>query len=86
MEENDNAIFFIKDTGGGIPSDVINNIFKPYFSTKDKDQGTGIGLYMSIEMVEKHMNGQLLVENESFIYDSISYKGACFKIIIPQNL
>ena len=85
-EENDNAIFFIKDTGGGIPSDVINNIFKPYFSTKDKDQGTGIGLYMSIEMVEKHMNGQLLVENESFIYDSISYKGACFKIIIPQNL
>lgn len=85
-EENDNAIFFIKDTGGGIPSDVINNIFKPYFSTKDKDQGTGIGLYMSIEMVEKHMNGQLLVENESFTYDSVSYKGACFKIIIPKNL
>ncbi|WP_108061792.1 PAS domain S-box protein [Poseidonibacter lekithochrous] len=85
-EENDNAIFFIKDTGGGIPSNVINNIFKPYFSTKDKDQGTGIGLYMSIEMVEKHMNGQLLVENESFTYDSVFYKGACFKIIIPQNL
>ena len=85
-EENDNAIFFIKDTGGGIPSNVINNIFKPYFSTKEKEQGTGIGLYMSIEMVEKHMNGQLLVENESFTYDNISYKGACFKIIIPKNL
>ena len=84
-EENDNAIFFIKDTGGGIPSNVINNIFKPYFSTKEKEQGTGIGLYMSIEMVEKHMNGQLLVENESFTYDNISYKGACFKIIIPKN-
>ena len=85
-EEDNNAVFFIKDSGGGIPSNVINNIFKPYFSTKDTNQGTGIGLYMSIEMVEKHMNGKLLVDNETFIYDGIEYKGACFKIIIPLNI
>ncbi|MCK5109921.1 MAG: hypothetical protein KAQ94_00250 [Arcobacteraceae bacterium] len=80
---NKNIIIKIKDNGGGIPNDIINKVFEPYFTTKHKSQGTGIGLYMSEEMISKHMKGNLTVENEEFEYEGESYKGACFTIILP---
>ncbi len=80
---NKNVIIKIKDNGGGIPNDIINKIFEPYFTTKHKSQGTGIGLYMSEEMIVKHMKGNLTVENEEFEYEGESYKGACFTITLP---
>ncbi len=64
----------IEDTAGGIPSHIIGSIFKPEFTTKESGKGTGIGLYMSMQIAEK-FGGQLSVNNTD--------KGACFKLKIP---
>jgi PAS domain S-box-containing protein len=73
----------IKDSGKGIPEDIVEKIFEPYFTTKHQSQGTGIGLYMSEEIVSKHMNGKLSVENISYEYENNRYTGAKFTIKIP---
>ncbi len=82
-KDEKNAIIKIKDNGGGIPKDIIDNIFEPYFTTKHKAQGTGIGLYMCEEMITKHMNGTLNCENLEYTYENINYTGACFTISLP---
>ena len=73
----------IKDNANGVPEDIIERIFEPYFTTKHKSQGTGIGLYMSQEIITKHMNGKIYVQNSTFEYKSKEYKGAVFKIELP---
>ena len=64
----------IEDNAGGIPEEVIGDIFKPNVTTKEADKGTGIGLYMSAQIVEKH-HGTLRVANTS--------EGALFTIAFP---
>ena len=64
----------ILDNGGGVANDIKNKIFEPYFTTKFKSTGIGIGLYMSKMIIEKNMNGKLEVHNKE--------NGAEFKIIL----
>ena len=73
----ENKIFMISDNAGGIPSKILDKIFEPYFSTKLKKDGTGLGLYMSKMIVEEHCHGRLSVENKE--------NGASFKIIIGED-
>ncbi|MCR1811692.1 sensor histidine kinase [Sulfurospirillum sp. hDNRA2] len=63
-KQNQESIFVnVIDNGGGIKSDIIPKVFDPYFTTKHKSVGTGIGLYMSKQMVEKHMHGKITCKN-----------------------
>lgn len=83
--ENKNFnIIEIIDNAGGIEKSNIEKIFDPYFTTKHQSQGTGIGLYMSKEIIEKHMNGLLSVENRIITEEMHDYKGACFIISLPK--
>jgi len=82
IKEENRVKLLIKDNAGGIPKEIIDKIFEPYFSTKFKSQGTGIGLYMSKEIIEKHMKGQITAYNESFVYEDILYEGAIFEITL----
>lgn len=79
------VIIKVYDNAGGISKDHLSCIFDPYFTTKHKAQGTGIGLYMSKEMIEKHMKGSLTASNRSFDVDGTEYIGACFTISLPYN-
>ncbi len=62
-QEDDKVIITIQDNGGGVPGTILDRIFEPYFTTKDPDRGTGIGLYMSKTIIENNMNGSLTCEN-----------------------
>lgn len=53
----------ISDTGGGVPIEIIDRIFEPYFTTKLHSKGTGIGLYMTKVIIEQHFKGSLRVSN-----------------------
>jgi two-component system, NtrC family, C4-dicarboxylate transport sensor histidine kinase DctB len=78
------AIINMLDNGGGIPSDIIPKIFEPYYTTKYKSAGTGIGLYMSKQIIEKHMNGSISYKNIVHkIKDNKNYNCSLFTIKIP---
>jgi len=64
IERKNNKIeIVISDNAGGIPDDVMPNIFNPYFTTKEEGKGTGIGLYISKVIIAEHFNGSIYAEN-----------------------
>ncbi|RXK12247.1 hypothetical protein CP965_10780 [Halarcobacter mediterraneus] len=80
LKEENYLVIKIYDNAGGIEEKIINRVFEPYFTTKHQAQGTGIGLYMTEELVTKHLDGQIFVFNKNFNYFNKNYKGACFEI------
>ncbi len=76
-EKEEFMIINICDNGGGIEMSIMDNIFDPYFSTKDEKNGTGLGLYMSKIIVEQHHKGTLDVYNKD--------QGVCFSIHLPKQ-
>ena len=76
----------ILDNAKGIEKDILNKIFEPYFTTKHKYQGTGLGLYMTRKIINSSMGGEITVQNRKFVHNQKKYEGAEFKIKIPIKL
>jgi len=69
-----NSLITIEDNAGGIPLSIIDKIFEHYFTTKGEN-GSGIGLHMTKDIIENHFQGKLKVYNNE--------TGAVFEISIP---
>ncbi|MAC84606.1 MAG: histidine kinase [Arcobacter sp.] len=78
--KGDKGILKITDNGGGIKEDIIDKVFEPYFTTKHKAQGTGIGLYMTEEIIKKHLAASITIKNTTLIIEKSEYKGLETKI------
>ena len=70
-------IIEVKDNAGGIDKNVMTKIFQPYFSTKKDKNGTGLCLYMSKIILQKHLSSEIAVVNQD--------EGALFSITMPLN-
>ncbi len=78
-ETVESIVIYVEDNGGGVAENIKEKIFNPYFTTKHQSQGTGIGLHMSKDIIQRHLEGKLYMENTSL--------GAKFIIELPkQNL
>lgn len=70
----ENNLFIVKicDNGGGIKMDDVDSVFDKYTTTKDKQENTGLGLYMTREMLRKKLGADISAHNET--------EGACFEL------
>ncbi|WP_083657227.1 ATP-binding protein [Poseidonibacter parvus] len=83
-EENDELIISILDFAGGISDEIKDKIFEAYFTTKEKEDGTGLGLYMAKTILEK-VNGTITLNNKDTLIDDISYRGVNFIIKLKKE-
>jgi len=85
-EYRQKARILIYDNGDGVDEKILPHIFEPYYTTKYKSAGTGIGLYMCKQIIETHMNGNIKCKN---VYNKINSEkleyGALFIVDIPLD-
>lgn len=83
--DKDNVYIHFKDNAGGVKAENMNKIFEPYFTTKHRSVGTGIGLYMTKQIIERQMYGTISASNANWIgkFSQESYYGAIFLIELP---
>lgn len=62
-KEYDHIVILISDNGRGIPNNIIEKIFDPYFTTKHQSNGTGLGLYITKNIIEKEFLGKLSIQS-----------------------
>jgi PAS domain S-box-containing protein len=77
VKKQNRVIIKIRDNAGGIPQEILERIFEPYFTTKE-NEGTGLGLYMCKELMVKHLKGDIDVHNVAYEHKGKSYIGAEF--------
>jgi len=73
----------VADNGSGIPSDKLRQIFEPFYTTK-KDTGTGLGLWVSRGIVQKH-GGSIRVRSRAEGRETGRSTGTVFSIFLPQS-
>ena len=76
-KEKDTIILKVLDNGSGIKEELLERIFEPYFTTKHKSQGTGLGLYITKLIIEQKMKGTITAFNKD--------GGACFQIEFKES-
>ncbi|APW65412.1 hypothetical protein LPB137_05900 [Poseidonibacter parvus] len=76
----------IKDSAGGIPENILMKIFDPYYTTKHKSKGTGLGLHIAYNMIVNGMKGKVSATNVTYMYNNKKYKGASFDITLNNHL
>ncbi|TFG36628.1 MAG: two-component sensor histidine kinase, partial [Nitrospirales bacterium] len=77
IKDEHTVTVLIKDTGPGIPQEILRHIFEPFYTTKEKGKGTGLGLSISYGIMQK-LGGTIFVRSEV-------NKGTAFTIEIPQK-
>ena len=82
---NNTLIIKIKDNAGGIKEDILNKVLEPYFTTKHRSQGTGLGLHMTYNLIVDGMGGTIEANNVSYEYDGKEYIGAEFTISLSMS-
>ena len=83
--EKDTIIITLKDNGGGIPENIIDRIFEPYFTTKHQSNGTGLGLNMTYKLITEGMKGNVEAYNAIYEHNGKKYLGAEFKVTLPLS-
>ena len=78
------VIISVADNGNGIPQNVVDKIFQPFFTTKPTGQGTGLGLSMSYDIITKGHGGELKVETLPAGVAGKEDEGTTFIIEIPD--
>ena len=84
--DGNSAIIKIRDNAGGIKTENLNKIFEPYFTTKHKATGVGVGLNIVYKTIHDTMSGRISVKNVKFTHEDENYEGAEFTIVIPKSL
>lgn len=82
-ETETNIKISVKDSANGIPQTISNRIFEQYFSTKNLYEGSGLGLYMTKEVVEKKLLGTIEFQNETYTFENKNLTGAKFTLTLP---
>jgi signal transduction histidine kinase len=76
-KKGDGVMLTVRDDGHGMTESVKNNIFTPFFTTKEKGLGTGLGLYIVQEIVKEH--------DGSIELDSSEGEGTTFRLYLPSH-